>query len=226
MKSTMKSTKKSPIIYNSTAARKKHHNKHNKSVVEQVDDEDMDKILNDLRYFKEHISVSNNAISKNHKKEIKEPTIKKNKEIIESGDNTTAPSQQASRPRTSRGTRPSSKAAKRPEGGGHSAMGFHSNMPNHHLLYNTNQDPKHAHNKSVNDGIESPRAKRKLSKGRISPSTFVGQRQPSALSKHKNPKKNLSLENDKMNFIAKHRPQSANMKKKHNKSVERVKKNG
>ena len=34
------------------------HHKHNKSVVEHVEDEDMDKILNDLKYFKEHINAS------------------------------------------------------------------------------------------------------------------------------------------------------------------------
>lgn len=141
----------------------------------------MDKILNELKHFKEHISTSKKNIGNKQNKKSKE-------NIIESGDNTAATSQQPSRPRTSRGTRPSSKVGKRGEGsGGHSAMGFHSNMP-HHLLYNNIDNAKHIHNRSVNEGIESPRSKkRRLSKGRISPNMFVGhhQRQPSAAMKHK-----------------------------------------
>lgn len=200
--------------------------KPNKSVIENVDDEDMDKIINDLKYFKEHINASKKSVANKVVKKESNPSQKKTKEPInESGDNTTAPSQQASRPRTSRGNRPSSKINKRGEGsGGNSAMGFHSNVP-HHLLYNNLDKP--LHNRSVNEGGDSPRSrKRKLSKGRISPNTFVGhhQRQPSAIIKHKNPKRNTSLENDKMAVFNKNRPQSANIKKKHGKSAERMKK--
>jgi hypothetical protein len=34
------------------------HNRQNKSVIEHVDDEEMDKILNELRFFKDHIKAS------------------------------------------------------------------------------------------------------------------------------------------------------------------------
>jgi len=109
----------------------------------------------------------------------------------ESGENTTATSQQASRPRTSRGNRPSSKVGRRGDGtgvGGHSAMGFHSNTKQHHLLYNNIENSKVVHHRSVNEALDSPRSKkRKNNKGRISPNTFIvhHQRQPSAALKHK-----------------------------------------
>jgi len=169
------------------SAHKNVHHKPNKSVIEQVEDEDMDKILHDLKYFKEHINASKKSVNmRASKKETNTNQPKKGKEsVIESGDNTTAPSQQASRPRTSRGNRPSSKVGRREtSGGGHSAMGFHSNIPNHHLLYNNIEQSRPMHNRSVNESGDSPRSKkRKLSKGRISPNTFIShhQRQPSAV---------------------------------------------
>lgn len=144
----------------------------------------------------------------------------------ESGDNTTANSQQPSRPRTSRGNRPSSKVGRSgPSGGGNSAIGFHSNVPNHHLLYN-NIDNLPLHNRSVNEAVESPRSKkRKLSKGRISPNTFAPhhQRQPSAIIKQQNPQRNSSLEGEQLKLNDKSRPHSAKLKKKNNKSAERGK---
>jgi hypothetical protein len=200
------------------------NHKPNKSVVERVEDEEMDKILTELKYFKDHIQASKGHHNTSKKSANKEgqATGKKNKEANnESGDNTTAPSQQASRPRTSRGNRPSSKVARRTagsnEGGGHSAMGFHSNKPNHHLLYNNIDNPKHLHNRSLNEVIDSPRTKkRKLIKGRMSPNMLVGnhQRHPSALMNQSNQKGKMNLENAKMELLAKSRPQSAKLKKK------------
>lgn len=193
----------------------------------------MDKIISDLKYFKEHINNSKKVGgTKGAKKSVNTSAVsRKGKDSnIESGDNTTAPSQQASRPRTSRGNRPSSKVGKRGEGsGGNSAMGFHSNMPNHHLFYNNVGDTSKLHNKSANEAIDSPRSKVTLSrqaKGRISPSTFLKNhhRQPSAATKQINHKRNPSLEAEKMALINKNRPQSANLKKKHGKSAERLKK--
>jgi len=150
----------------------------------------MDKIINDLKYFKEHIQGSKkNVGSKNYKKDVSGSLKRKGKEAApESGDNTTAPSQQVSRPRTSRGNRTSSKASRREGAGGSSAIGFHSNLPQHHLLYNNIENSKIAHHKSVNEALDSPRSKRrKHSKGKISPNSFIvhHQRQPTALQKNK-----------------------------------------
>lgn len=186
----------------------------------------MEKILNELKYFKEHINASKNNFNVKQSKKEGQSIHKKGKESNnESGDNTTANSQQPSRPRTSRGNRPSSKVNRSgPSGGGNSAIGFHSNMPNHHLLYN-NIDNMPLHNRSVNEGVESPRSKkRKLSKGRISPNTFAPhhQRQPSAIIKQQNPQRNSSLEGEQLKLNDKSRPHSAKLKKK-NKSAERGK---
>lgn len=169
--------------------------------------------------------LNNNFNVKQNKKEGQSITKKGKESNNESGDNTTANSQQPSRPRTSRGNRPSSKVGRSgPSGGGNSAIGFHSNLPNHHLLYN-NIDNMPLHNRSVNEGIESPRSKkRKLSKGRISPNTFAPhhQRQPSAIIKQQNPQRNSSLEGEQIKLNDKSRPHSAKLKKK-NKSAERGK---
>ena len=55
------------ISANKSGIRHSQH-KHNKSVVENVEDEEMDKILNELRHFKEHINGSKKRMpSKNHK---------------------------------------------------------------------------------------------------------------------------------------------------------------
>lgn len=169
---------------------------------------------------------NNNFNTKQIKKEGQSINKKGKESNNESGDNTTANSQQPSRPRTSRGNRPSSKVGRSgPTGGGNSAIGFHSNIPNHHLLYN-NLDNMPLHNRSVNEVIESPRSKkRKLSKGRISPNTFAPhhQRQPSAIIKQQNPQRNSSLEGEQIKLNDKSRPHSAKLKKKNNKSAERGK---
>jgi hypothetical protein len=144
----------------------------------------------------------------------------KGKEVInESGDNTTANSQQASRPRTSRENRPNSKVRRRSgggsNGGGNSALGFNSNAAHHHLLYNNPDNVKKIHNRSVNEVIDSPRnKKRKFNKGRASPNTFVAhhQRHPSAAGHNINPKRNASLEAEKVALIGKSRPHSAKLK--------------
>mmetsp|Transcript_39045 Transcript_39045/g.38663 ORF Transcript_39045/g.38663 Transcript_39045/m.38663 type:complete len:250 (-) Transcript_39045:211-960(-) len=90
--------------------------KHNKSVVEKVDDDDMDKIIHDLKYFKEHMQANKRTNKGNKRvvnKEANESAPKKGKESVgESGENTTAASQQASRPRTSRGNLSKSKGDK------------------------------------------------------------------------------------------------------------------
>lgn len=220
-----------PTHIRKKSSAKSGQHKPNKSVVERVDDDEMEKILSELKYFKDHIQASKaaNSNSKTVKKEHSQNKKAKDTNNNESGDNTTAPSQQASRPRTSRGNRPNSKVARRTANsseGGHSAMGFHSNLPQHHLLYNNIDNPKHLHNRSLNEVVDSPRTKkRKMIKGRISPNTFVAnhQRHPSAMMNGMNNKGKINLENAKMALLSKTRPQSAKLKKK-NPKAERSKK--
>ena len=200
------------------------YHKPNKSVVERVEDEEMDKILTELKYFKDHIQANkgHNGSKKSGNKDPQSKSRKNKESNNESGDNTTAPSRQASRPRTSRGNRSSSKVARRTtesNEGGHSAMGFQSNKPQHHLLYSNIDNPKHLHNRSLNEVADSPRTKkRKMIKGRMSPNTFLGnhQRHPSAMMNpnSQNTKGKMNLENAKMALLAKNRPQSAKLKKK------------
>ena len=204
--------------------------KHNKSVAEKVEDDDMDKIIHDLKYFKEHMQAAKRAPKNNNRAANKDPggsAPKKGKESVgESGENTTAASQQASRPRTSRGNRPKSKVERREANGGNSAMGFHSNKPQQ-LFYKNIANSQGIHHRSVNEGLDSPGTKkRKHNKGRISPSPFIGhhQRQPSAVIKSNKLKRNTSTSNEKNGFARKNRPQSANLKKKGRKSADRLKK--
>jgi hypothetical protein len=179
---------------NSGYNRKKSGHKPNKSVIEHVDEEDMGKIISDLKYFKEHFDNSKKIVGvKNTKKNVNTANVnKRGKDVaVESGDNTTAPSQQASRPRTSRGTRTNSKIAKKADNsGGNSAMGFHSNMPQRHLLYNNMGEVDNVHNRSVNENFDCDLKQisvPKQSKGRTSPNNLIAnnQRHPSAVIKQK-----------------------------------------
>lgn len=214
-------------LYPIGQVRKKSANKPkkaNKQVIQE--DEEMNKILTALRFFKDHTNTNNSpVITKNDKDQEKENNEKEN---IQDRDRTASGGKDSeSRPRTARCKRASKNRRKSGNSsGGHSALGFHSNLQNHPLLHNI-ETYKNPHNRSVNVAPDSSRIvkKRKISKGRVSPNAFAirHQRHPSGPMNHIHNVKNTSLDKDKISVL-KSRPRSAKLKKKSAKG-ERSKKN-
>ena len=184
------------------------------------EDEEMNKILTALKFFKDHADKNKNSSGVPSQKTQKKDSsmIIKNKENINDKDRSHNTSKEPeSRPRTSRGRKNKNRRKSGGSSGGNSALGFHSNLPNHPLLQNNIDNSKHIHNRSVNVVPDSPRSKkRKFPKGRVSPNTFAvhHQRHPSAALNQGNHLRNASLEAEKIALIAKGRPRSAKLKKK------------
>ena len=190
------------------------------------EDEEMNKILTALRFFKDNTNTKNSSGIMNNKDQEKEANDKENMQERERTGSAGKDSE--SRPITSRSKRSSKNRRKTGNSsGGHSALGFHSNLQNHPLLHNID-NLKNPHNRSVNVVSDSPRIarKRKIQKGRVSPNTFAvnHQRHPSGVMNHISHTKNTSLDKEKNSILNKSRPRSAKLKKKSAKG-ERSKKN-
>lgn len=188
------------------------------------EDEEMSKIMTALKFFKEHTNTNTNnstgIVNKNDKDQEKENHHERERTGSAGKDS-------ESRPRTSRTKRGSKNRRKSGNSsGGHSALGFHSNLQNYPLIHNIDTF-KNPHNRSVNVAPESPRIarKRKMNKDKISPNTFAihHQRHPSGINSNAHHTKNSSMEQEKNSLLNKSRPRSVKLKKKPVK-VERSKK--
>jgi hypothetical protein len=192
------------------------------------EDEEMNKIMTALKFFKEHTNTTtnnstgivNNKNDKEHEKENHHDRERTGSAVKDSEN----------RPRTSRTKRGSKNRRKSGNSsGGHSALGFHSNLQNYPLIHNIDTF-KNPHNRSVNVAPESPRIarKRKINKDKVSPNAFAihHQRQPSRINNNTNTNhtKNSSMDQEKNCILNKSRPRSVKLKKKPVK-VERSKKN-
>jgi len=192
------------------------------------ENEEMSKILTALRFFKDQANGSKNSSGHQKRSDKKEnnTNIRNKENENDKGRDSVLSKEHESRPRTSRGKRGSKNRRKSGgESGGYSALGFHSNLP-HQLLYNNIEHTKNIHNRSVNVGADSPREKkRKISKGRVSPNTFIvhHKHQNSGYQKASHIK-NASLEAEKIALLNKTRPKSAKQKKKSVKTGDRSKK--
>lgn len=188
----------------------------------------MFKILNELKHVKEQLDESKQHVNAKPHKEPPSHNSKPKEPNGESGGNTTVNSQQNSRPRTSRGTRPSSKSGRSSDlnGVGGTAIGFHSNLQSNQPLYSKIDSKKRPHNKSINEMLDSPRNKNSNgAKERLSPNVFAysNKRQPSAVVKHSHTHGKPGEDDNHKENAVKNRPLSAKLKKKNAKSAERIK---
>lgn len=193
------------------------------------DEEEMNKILNALKFFKDQTNNSKNSsglVGGLNEKDDQDKN-KEKENVCDKEMNNSSSREPESRPRTSR-CKKSSKTRKKSgnSGGGNSALGFHSKLPLHPLLQQIDHF-KNPHNRSVNIVGDSPRSKkRKVQKGRVSPNTFAihHQRHGSGVMHAVHHSKNASLEQEKLALLSKGRPRSAKLKRKVAKPGEKSKK--
>lgn len=191
------------------------------------DEEEMNKILNALKFFKDQTNNSKNSsglVGNFNEKE--EPDKNKEKENLCEKERNNSSSRE---PKSTSRCKKTSKNRKKSgnSGGGNSALGFHSKLPLHPLLQQIDHF-KNPHNRSVNIVGDSPRSKkRKIQKGRVSPNTFAihHQRHGSGAMHAVHHSKNASLEQEKLALLSKGRPRSAKLKRKVAKPGEKSKKN-